>query len=544
MRGRFAVSILVSLSFAVIVGLSNSGCSRSPASAEASSTVGEPELEPLSITKFTDKALLFMEFPPLVKGEPAKFLAHLSVLETGEPVRSGRVTLTIGARSLAANGPKRDGLFVPEDALPEAGIFAARLTVASDQLADSIDLGEIRVHASAADARAAVSGDTEPEPTAAIPFLMEQQWKIRLLLSSAQVGSLTQRLAVPAQVIAPEGASAQIAAPAAGRIIMTEGQTPPRTGDRVKAGQVLAMIELPLDPGDAAQLHALRLELEMKVLDAARDLAECDVRLRFAEREKDRIAKLRGEGLATEVQLNQAEQQYAVAASEHESASVTRELVERFLSARPDRTDIAVIRREVTSPIAGVLTSAGRVAGEAVSAGDLLFTVLDDSTVWLEGRVSEFDLARLGDMKGAEVAFPAIGGSAIDVESSGGRLIRLGQIVDPASRTLTIRYELPNTETKIRVGTLAELRLAVARRDDALVVPEEAIIVDQGKPVAFVMLEGETFQRREVEIGLRDAGLIEVVKGISAGERIATQGAYEVKLAALSPASFGPGHQH
>jgi multidrug efflux pump subunit AcrA (membrane-fusion protein) len=58
------------------------------------------------------------------------------------------------------------------------------------------------------------------------------------------------------------------------------------------------------------------------------------------------------------------------------------------------------------------------------------------------------------------------------------------------------------------------------------------------------MLEGETFQRREVDLGIRDNGWIEVVSGVAEGERVATRGAYAIKLAALSPASFGHGHGH
>jgi multidrug efflux pump subunit AcrA (membrane-fusion protein) len=58
------------------------------------------------------------------------------------------------------------------------------------------------------------------------------------------------------------------------------------------------------------------------------------------------------------------------------------------------------------------------------------------------------------------------------------------------------------------------------------------------------MLEGETFQRREVTLGIRDNGWIEVVSGVAEGERVATRGAYAIKLASLSPASFGHGHGH
>jgi cobalt-zinc-cadmium efflux system membrane fusion protein len=59
-----------------------------------------------------------------------------------------------------------------------------------------------------------------------------------------------------------------------------------------------------------------------------------------------------------------------------------------------------------------------------------------------------------------------------------------------------------------------------------------------------VMLEGELFQKRDLELGVKDGAWVEVLRGVEAGERVATRGAYIVKLAALSPASFGAGHAH
>lgn len=68
--------------------------------------------------------------------------------------------------------------------------------------------------------------------------------------------------------------------------------------------------------------------------------------------------------------------------------------------------------------------------------------------------------------------------------------------------------------------------------------------MDQGLPTAYVMLEGELFQKRDLELGARDGTWVEVLRGLEPGERVATRGAYVVKLAGLSPASFGANHAH
>ena len=59
-----------------------------------------------------------------------------------------------------------------------------------------------------------------------------------------------------------------------------------------------------------------------------------------------------------------------------------------------------------------------------------------------------------------------------------------------------------------------------------------------------MLVDGESFQRRDLEVGVRDNGFVEVKGGVAEGERVVTKGAYVIKLASLSPASFGEGHGH
>ena len=68
--------------------------------------------------------------------------------------------------------------------------------------------------------------------------------------------------------------------------------------------------------------------------------------------------------------------------------------------------------------------------------------------------------------------------------------------------------------------------------------------MDNGRPTAFVLIHGEAFQKRVLELGIRDGEFVEVLSGIKANERVVTKGAYLVKLASASPASFGHGHAH
>ncbi len=520
------------------------GCG--PNSATAAEDASD-SLEPTSATVFGERLLVFLEYPHLVRGVPARFLAHLTVLESGEPVRSGTVTLEIGPSHLAVDAPKREGLFIPEGSLPEPGRFPGRLTVKSEQAEESLDLGEIVVHASEEEAATAASSSGGDEPPNAVPFLMEQQWKVKLLLAEARPRTLTERLIVPARAAALEGSSAVVSPPVGGRLLAPHSGPLPRTGEIVEAGETLALVEPPLGAPELAQLRALGLEFDLKALEVIRAVGEAQARLRFAERELERIGKLRAEGLSTQQQLEQAEQNLAVAKTEIEAASRMNESLERLVASdggeKQDNPG-AVIQFPLSSPISGRVVEVLGVQGESVAPQTPVFRILDASRIWVEGRVSEFDIALIRDARQAVARFAALPEQPFELLGAGDGRPYIGQEVDPPSRTLLVRYELENPEGAVRPGMLAELHIATGEHQAAVAIPMDAVVVDQGLPTAYVMLEGELFQKRDLEVGAKDGNWVEVVRGIEAGEKVATRGAYIVKLAALSPASFGAGHAH
>jgi len=546
-KHRFAVIVILSTLSAALLG----GC-KPAQSGESGAAHADPE--PTSVTVFGERALLFLEYPHLVRGVEARFLAHLSVLVDGEPVRTGEVTLRIGSVALVAQVPKREGLFVPTGSLPAAGRFPGTLLVRSGQVEETLDLGEIVVHETAAETlKAATSGGEEDPPNAA-PFLMEQQWKVKLLLAQAAPRTLIERLSVPAQIVTPQGSEAVVSPPAAGRFLAPVSGELPRVGDRVSAGQVLGFVEPPLAASDMAQLRALDLqyqsldlEIDLKALEVSRALHEARARLAFAEKENTRIANLRAEGLSTVQQQDEAQQNLAVAKADEFASRSTRESLERLLASRANKVqdrEAKSVRLPLVAPIAGIVVDVGSVVGESVHAADELFRLIDTGSVWIEGRISEFDLPRVPSEPNATLIVPALGDRTLDVRHAAGRMLHIAPLVDAATRTLLIRYEMPNSDGLLKAGMLTTLLLETQTASEVIAIPEDAVVLEQGLPVAYVMLAGELFQKRELELGIQDGGYVEVRSGLRAGERLATRGAYAVKLAALSPASFGPGHAH
>lgn len=531
--------------------------------------------EPVAVTVFTDKVELFMEYPRLVPGLEARFLAHVTVLETGEPVRSGqlRLELSEGAgapRVLEAPKPARDGLFIPVGAFDNPGRYEARIVVTSDQVEETIPLQPVVVHADLASAYAAAEADAGGEPKDVVPFLLEQQWKIALLMEQAERRSLTQRLQVPGEIEAPQGSMAVVSAPLAGRLLPPDSGTLPRIGDRVEKGQVLAFLEPPLTTSDTAQLaaneashDALEMELlvrefdvQAKALEIEQALQQSEARLEFARQALARIEGLRTKDLGTVAELEAARRDVVIAEREGEGAQALKvsfaqakerldALRARSAAARVENRPGARMRYPLVAPIDGEIVKADHVEGEHIESQGAVYRVLDLSRVWIATHVSEFDLAGIGAAPGALVKFTAFPDRTFDVLGAmDGSVVNVGRVVDPETRTVALRYEAANPDSLLRAGMFADVFLETARAVEAVAVPEEAIVMDNGRPVAFVLLHGEAFQKRALELGIQDGRFVEVRSGVEEGDRVVTKGAYLVKLTAASPASFGEGHAH
>ena len=79
---------------------------------------------------------------------------------------------------------------------------------------------------------------------------------------------------------------------------------------------------------------------------------------------------------------------------------------------------------------------------------------------------------------------------------------------------------------------------------DAVAIPREAVIVEAGQPIAFVLKGGETFVRRFLTLGIEDGDRVEVKDGIAIGDRVVATGAYTLRLASLAPDTVSSHHHH
>jgi len=154
-------------------------------------------------------------------------------------------------------------------------------------------------------------------------------------------------------------------------------------------------------------------------------------------------------------------------------------------------------------------------------------------------QIAEADASRAARPTGAEMEVPGR-----DARVTLGRLVTVGRVIDPQTRTLPVTFAFDNRAAAVPVGQAVVVYLATGETPARPVVPSAAVVDDAGRPIVFVQREGETFERRAVTLGARQGDLVQLVEGVKPGERVVTRGAHLVRLASLSTSVPAHGHVH
>lgn len=458
-----------------------------------------------AVTLWTARTELFMEHPALIVGSPGKFNVHLTAVSDFAPVRSGQVTLRFEPRAGGAplvvtqDAPRAPGIYGPAPAFTAAGDYDLTLIVDSPQVKDTIRVPGLRVYATEIDAPR-----EEAASDAGVSFLKEQQWKTPgFRTAAALTGDVASTLTAPGTIESPAGRHAELTAPASGLVDLTGVALAPAPGARVTRGQLLATLAPTVGDGGSAY-------------------ADARARLREAEDEFARATRLVRAEAAPARRLREAE--------------IRLDAAREAMSGLGGGTGGRI---EIRAPFAGVVAKRSLVPGSRVEAGAPLFTIVDPSVVWL---MTHVPAASAPTVDAAANASFTIEGSERRFTTD--RLVSVGRVIDPDSRTLPIIYQMSNAESRLTIGSHAVVLLRTGRRASGVVIPETAVLDDDGRIIAYVQAGGERFERRELTIGARDGERVLVLNGIAAGERVVTGAAYQVRLASLSSAVPAHGHEH
>ena len=261
-------------------------------------------------------------------------------------------------------------------------------------------------------------------------------------------------------------------------------------GSSVRAGQTLARIE-------AGGLQDVYLSARAGVTAASNN---ADI----ARRELSRSEKLLAAGAIAERDIEQA-RRAAIAAN-----AALSDAQARLATARKQ-----VGNTVITAPISGIVSDRPVSAGDVVQAGALLITVVDPSSMRLEGSVPAEQLSQV--RIGAPVTFTVNGYPG---RTFGGKVMRINPTADPATRQVRIMISIPNAEGRLVGGLFANGRLA-SQSHSGMVVPANAVDSRSNVPAVF-RIKGGKVERVPVTLGLRDdaAERIEIASGVQVGDTL------------------------
>ncbi len=255
---------------------------------------------------------------------------------------------------------------------------------------------------------------------------------------------------------------------------------------------------------EGQRVHRGTVLIELDRAQAAAELAEAEANLA-----ESRNQFARGRDLAVTAALSRAQL---------DQLGTSVKTAEARVAASRSRLADTVIR----APFDG-RTGFRRVSvGGLVSAGAVITTLDDTSIIKLEFTVPQSFLGDLAPGLAVEAKVDGLEGRVFK-----GKVATLSPRVDPVTRSLAVRAELPNADGLLRPGMFMSVKLR-GRENPTLVLPEQALVPEDGRNYVFVVADGRA-QRREVTTGLRRPGSVAIVQGLADGERVIVDGTFKVR---------------
>jgi len=511
-----------------------------------------------AMTVHSGRHQLFIEHRLLVAGVSSKFVTHVTDDVTGEPRREGPITYVMrmgdGAPTeVTAEAPDRAGIYEVMLTFPSAGAWRVSVRIPWAEGTNEVALLERTVFATAEDAAKSPEG----EEVSGISFLKEQGWKVPVVVERAPRRTLVEVARLPGEVEALPSRQAFVTPPVAGTLEPPPGGAIPAPGDRVEAGQVVALL-VPLLAGPdlltflagRQQLEALRVQLSTQEAEARARGERATAVLEQARRAHARVRDLAAENARSARELEEAASAERIAAAEEGAANKLAELLAATRANLAGGGGDADLSRglpavPLRAPIAGFVASVHASRGEHVTPERSLLRIIDTSVVEVEARLPEASVRRIGEGRRAWAeALDAPGELAPLTGEGAGRFLYVGHEVDEATRTVPLVWKVENKVGALRPGQTVDVHVETSRAESAVAIPVSALVAEDARWVVFVELSGETYERRDVTLGIRSGEWVEVRSGVAEGEWVVTKGGLAIRLASVSSVIPAHGHAH
>ncbi|MDG2307744.1 MAG: efflux RND transporter periplasmic adaptor subunit [Candidatus Binatia bacterium] len=322
---------------------------------------------------------------------------------------------------------------------------------------------------------------------------------------ASETGADAARPAIPVE-------TAEVAAEDVDVLVEAVGSLEADQRVEVKARRSGRIRSLPVSEGERVEQGTPLVQLDDRDLVARLDqakaaLAQAEVRVARAKRTSARSGALRKRGIASEQDHDDVQSEYDLAAA---ALGVARANL-AFAKAELDET-------VVEAPFAGVFGRLRVDPGAFIAQGEPIGLLIDDDPLELVFALPERYIARLAP--GLAVTARV---SSLPERPFPGEITFVDPAVDAENRTVTVKAEVPNPDRLLRPGQFGGVEVRLERRENAPVVPEEAIVPTADRLLLFVVKDGNA-SARTVRTGVRLPGRVEIVSGVAPGETIVVTG--------------------
>lgn len=351
-------------------------------------------------------------------------------------------------------------------------------------------------------------------------------------LETVREEAVAEEIRATGRLTVNENQTWRVGAVTEGRVVRVEANP----GDVVKAGQVLARMH-------SHDVHEGRAEYRK----ATNELSRARSAEAYARQVRDRAKRLFDLKAGSLEQVDRAEAELKNAQAGVETAQAelerTRTHLVDFLQVpldeaeqHPQGTHTQESHGDedlipVKAPNAGTLLERKVTAGSVVAPAAEMFVISDLSKVWMVANVAESAISRVraGQLVRIEV-------QAQPGRSFTGRVVKLGEQLDPATRTLPVRIELANPGGLLKPEMYADAQLAAGTGGRGVYVAESALQEVKGQTVVFVEKSPGDYEARAVETGRSLDGRVALLNGVAPGDRVVVKGAFILKSQLLKKA--------
>jgi multidrug efflux pump subunit AcrA (membrane-fusion protein) len=375
----------------------------------------------------------------------------------------------------------------------------------------------------------APSKKEEAKPSAGLVTLdADAQKQAGVVVAALEPRVVSESISANGQITVNEDQTWHVGAVADGKVT----QTLVKVGDFVRAGQVLAYIHSHI-------VHDARASYQQ----AQAELDRANSALTQAKRSRDRAGRLLVLQAVSQEQRELAESEVRTAESavrkaeadvQKERTHLTEVLevsVESESSQHRGADDDGI---PIKAPSDGTVFRREVGPGSVMTAGSAAFTITNTASLWLVAAVNEADLAEVQPGQPVEITVKAYPDRVFR-----GRILKLGEEMDPVTRTLKVRVLVPNPGAVLKPEMFATASILRKNSRSAIFVPEGAIQELNGHRVVFIRKTDTQFEPRAIQTGVAANGTVEVTAGLKASDQIVIKGSFLVKSQLLKSSLEG-----